>query len=985
MILSRVQTDKAFNYNTSTREGKYMKNHLLRLCKTAMRLPHRLRRRSALSGTACALAALTVITGAGVSTLAFPSRAQAVEHAAGIQFATAYVGQFRTERDRKTVYCVELYRPVPRGLRELEPQNLTTLPAFTGAEQPISQPAMAGEGLRHLNYVLTKYGSTTDNREAAAVQLAIWKIRAAGLASTHLSNIEREIRDGKEAAVIQRANRMVSEAEHRDYDTVGSHATSPAITMHTPYEGTIRLKANTETVKLQNAVFQKTGSASITFSGGLKTDQTLKIRAQEPTSSDGWKRFFEIKAAGTYRYSILSRTVTVYSPPGNAQRLISVPREKSEIKRKPFQTKTTVDTKWKPVLHTKTPVKRVKKGETFSDTVTFAVADTGAPWRHAYKDGKQAFAQITARGTMYGPYLSDPAKNPAQKAPEGSPVAATAQVTTDPTHGPQTLSVKTSQVSRESGYYTWQWVIDAQDQTTEVRSPRGGEPALPANYRYEDGFGVVTESQYTDMAVNLDTRLSKTEVALAGSINDTVTVSLAGKGGWLQGADGSRIPVVLRGTLYTTQEKPIQQQNVPENAKKIYEFKQVTVSGPDERTVTEPFRVPLDTSGYITAVWCVDEQDQPEALRGLVEETCDEFGVPAETARVLRPSVTTQAQKDATVFTNIHDSATVSGRLPEAQSRILFSAYLLPEVGAPQYSDTWKPLREGADQKVRTWSSEQLDSSDTCALQPVAHTGPVAVARVGDYRSPEVVSRSVGTVYWVETLQAKLERKPPSGIDLNDARGSQSTDEWVTIAEGQCGLPNETTSIHPPKVSTTAVKSAQPGNDISDVAHIEGPLNSIDGGSWQVSFEAYSVSDSEAARLQKTDGDLANACTPPRRVWRSSKPKDVSKPGELKSESFRVSQKHIGRILWVEHLLYTDDAGATQDMHQGTCGAENEITTVADKSGVNPPVAPRAANALAKTSGLPPAWPLIALSAVAMIACAVILLSKRNRKDKEPE
>lgn len=44
----------------------------------------------------------------------------------------------------------------------------------------ISYPALRGDGLAELNYLLAKYGSTNNNDQAAAVGLAVWKVRVPG-------------------------------------------------------------------------------------------------------------------------------------------------------------------------------------------------------------------------------------------------------------------------------------------------------------------------------------------------------------------------------------------------------------------------------------------------------------------------------------------------------------------------------------------------------------------------------------------------------------------------------------------------------------------------------------------------------------------------------------------------------------------------------------------------------------------------------------
>lgn len=175
--------------------------------------------------------------------------------------------------------------------------------------------------------------------------------------------------------------------------------------------------------------------------------------------------------------------------------------------------------------------------------------------------------------------------------------------------------------------------------------------------------------------------------------------------------------------------------------------------------------------------WCVLQEDQPVEHRALVQDWCDDYGVPEETAEVLQPSVRTQAQPAATAGDNIRDTAFIEGPIPH-QSSVEFTAFLKPEVGQPKFDSDWKQVVGGA-----VWSQQEIEEmgDDWCRAQPVATTERVDVHEEGLVHSPAVKTQSTGTIYWVEKLFA---------VD-------PITSEEELIHEGECGLVNESTVIYP--------------------------------------------------------------------------------------------------------------------------------------------------------------------------------------------
>ena len=438
---------------------------------------------------------LTLLLAGGVFPPVQPQPAHAVSDGAGRHFGNVFIGNYYTNRDNTLVYCIELSRR-PLYAMEHEPQNITTLPGFASENVGVDHEPMSGEPVRHMNYLIAQHGATKDDDKAVSVALAIWKIRAGEKEAVVMKRFEDLIRAEGRADLIHDADRLVTEARNFNYDTQYERPDAPVIQMSDAYHGTVKVSKNTQRVTLNNAVFADTGEASRSFGDGIAHDTSFTIVGQPPLGAEDSSpsREYTVSIEGTYRYPVTSKTATVYFVDNDQQTTMSKPRVKYEWRSGSFEANTTVDTVWKPELRTETPVKKVPKGSTFSDTVSFDVAADSNPWHHGYSaTGDKRFTSITATGTLYGPFLSDPALNPSPEPPKGAPVAATATVTTNPKQGAQTVAVETEEVSRETGYYTWQWVIENQPE----------EAALPSNYRYADGFGVATEGQFTDMELSI--------------------------------------------------------------------------------------------------------------------------------------------------------------------------------------------------------------------------------------------------------------------------------------------------------------------------------------------------------------------------------------------------------------------------------------------------------------------------------------------------
>ena len=289
-----------------------------------------------------------------------------------------------------------------------------------------------------------------------------------------------------------------------------------------------------------------------------------------------------------------------------------------------------IDTEFSPVLSTQVVERWLPRESTpFADRVTLSVGEDSAPWAQRDNgEGGYTFAPIVANGVVYGPFnrpqtLSD-------SVPVGAPIAGTARLVAD--RGPGSYEVTSAHVPDESGYYYWVWEVAETTQLPEVRSAQ----LLAADYRFTDEFGLVEEGHVTATRLRWATELLSNEVKIEQlHVTDRLTVTLHG-GAWLRDETGARIPARIRLSVYGSSQMPRQQSEVPAGAPEIARGF-VEVNAPNRTVTSDPIVLPEGTRGWVTIRACLVAEDQQEEWRGYVEEWCDDYGVPAETARIVVP------------------------------------------------------------------------------------------------------------------------------------------------------------------------------------------------------------------------------------------------------------------------------------------------------------------------------------------------------------
>lgn len=698
----------------------------------------------------------------------------------------------------KFAYCVEPW--VRSG---------ASVPEFVGSDaipgnssDGVSVAATTGVPLRQISFLITRYGQTNDNVQAAAVALAIWEIRGAeGRGNAGYAAEIAKVHQSVGPAVVSLAQQLRDEAAAWTAGLaagVSSDTPGVSVVAGQPYRGTVSVPLGTLSLSIENGVFSD-GSTTRSWGGTGAPPGTSLTWEGLPPQSGGWDRYYRVSFAGSY----LEIPASVQWGDGNGWQS-AVQGEEPKVK--PLRAAyADVDTTWAPVVSSVVTSKFVSVGERYSDDVIFAAAPESpgisGTWRwRVSESGGREWMPIRARVTAYGPYLSDPALNPSPEAPVGAPVAATASFTTESTRDqstPQQYSFVFDEQITEQGYYTYKWDIDANDQAPEITGEDCVQPnaetgcrVLPKNYFHSDGFGTAGETQVGKMDQGFSTKLSAHEIGLNETFTDTIT--LPEMQNWLRDDAGNRMPLTLTGTAYlATGVELAQSVEVAPDAVALATVRVTSDPGQNgQQLVSEPIRVPVATSReftHVTMRWCVVDEDQEPRARGFWTERCDDFGMPEESARIAHPQVRTEANPSALIEAPITDTAIVNGRVPDG-SELVFELFKKPAAGDPKRDAQGEPAES-------VWTQADIDAlagAPLCTEQNrVARTEAVQVtAGLGEdarYTSPEVRVADAGTYWWIESLMH---------------RDDESGEETVLLA-GLCGLANETTTVTEPQAPET--------------------------------------------------------------------------------------------------------------------------------------------------------------------------------------
>ena len=841
--------------------------------------------------------------------------AHAASFSYGIFDSGYFLGAYAVDPGGHLAYCVEPGGETPFDVQQPVQNGTTVLRGYWTKNrehyvQPYSDPA----GLRQMAYIMNTYGKhlgdvVNPDEEAAAVNLAVWMIRAEQ--DTWLQQNVIAQRKALGGAWVTRAEQLVAEAEQRAVAPPTTAAPqTPRVEGASAGRGTLMVHAGTTTVSVERGVFSDPGTSAVQLSADRTTAtvtdgaaHTLDWEAhpsRTSTRNDGP----QFRASWARSGSGWPASLNVYPPSEDmADQLLAMGEPQQVSVGGGWDIAGPVSLPFAPTITTEVETVQLHPGDSYGDRVTFGVADD-IPWSRYLENGEWQYRSVVAQGTLYGPMKARPVQ--AQEVPTNPqiPVAATASIIAD--RGPGTYEVQVrGDEADEVGFYTWVWEIDAAEQGPDIQT---GEPDgwhIAADYRFQDEFGIPGETHVRPMRPTIHTELADRTLPLGGSTIDRVDLQLQ-EGAWLE-QDGARIPMTVRSTVYATDGQPERQQAAPEDARVLASQTTVVDHPVRARELTFDIDVPFRETGGVTIQTCVLADDQPAGLRDAIAEVCDDWGIPEESAVIVTPEVVTQAQPDAAVRGDMMDTAIVSGALPNSpRIEIGFTAYLRPEAGTPKFDSEWQPMLND-DGTPQVWTAEEVESA-ACEAQPVAMTERVAVTELGAVNSPSVRAESAGTVYWVEELFAE----------------DPETGDEITLHRGECGLPEETTEVMLPQVHTVATPEAHPGDEIFDTAHVSGALSDRDEIEYEVTFEAFH------RPTGVTDTPDPDLCTAETLVWTSSEGSPVTAPGEVESERWRIPEELRGEILWIETLWVIEAAAedSRAQLHRGECGAEHEVTRI---------------------------------------------------------
>ncbi|WP_449280553.1 hypothetical protein [Leucobacter sp.] len=932
--------------------------------------------------------------------------AHAASEGIGYWSGGAFLGAYDTGVDGRQAYCADLHADPPYG-NTAGPERITSL------------DSLSRQQLAEMNYVLDRWGQSSNANVTAAVALYVWSVASPGMYNSHgMSGDDYYVAI---APASERGTILAHLATMRQQATVNA-VTDPSlsltVSMADQYTGTLTVTAHPASL---------TGSAALTsalFADGAST-RNLAVGTHPITGipADGVPSY-RIGASMTVPAAGYGAALDLYATPGKQRLIAAVAGSSTSLSA--LAQSPVIDLDFQPEITTQVASRYVAEGDAFVDGLTVTVSK--GTWIHL--DG--APIEVTATGTLYGPFDEQPAE--ADTPPAGAPVVGTETVTLT---GAGSYTSPGTIVAPESGFYTWVWAID---------KDAHGQNAKYLTESFTDRFGQVAE---TSVVPFQPVAISEADQRLAvpgNALTDTITVS-SSNGAWLK-QDGAHIPVVFEGTVYQVPGTlpPTQSAAIDSNAVPLGTIT-VTADGPGVYT-SPPVVAP--SGGFVTWVWEVKKATQPEWVRDyLAADWQDDYGITVETTSVRWPITVTSLMREYNVHPGgrAFDVVTVTGfpanhgdftgdgywnaDLDELRHTVygpfamdteltddldLITAPVLAELTTPARNGVYKlgytdddkivPTEPGfyvlvttfeGDDRVQPFQSSPADVLERFYVPQANTEVPVSVitqatpaALVGEPFSDTALVQGtaipdgaylVFRAYGPHPAEAEPVCETPfyvsdeipvtqagiyhSGTTTVSAPGNVYWIESLydadgdVLAEGSCGAPGETTVIteQPEElgVKTNAVPSVMLGEPAHDVATVTGTVP--DGA--RLVFESY---------RQHTDEAL---CTADELVFTSAMI-DLTGPGEYTSDEVVLDQ--VGTYYWVETVIDTDGL----ILHRGLCGAPDETTTVTPVPETpEEPGTPGTPGELAQTGG-GGWWPLgLAGGLIAAATGAVLLFGRR--------
>ncbi len=797
---------------------------------------------SALRRIARVLLAVLMLAG---SVVLGASPAHAASEGVGYWSGGSFLGAYDTGVDGRQTYCADLDAPAPYG-NTSGPATVTSL------------DSLSRQQLAELNYVLDRWGQSGDANTTAAVALYVWSVTSPGRYNSHgMSGDDYYV---ARAPASERGTILANLATMRQQaasNAVTDPSLSLTLSMSDQYAGTLTVAAHPASL---------TGPASLTngvFADGSST-RTLGVGTHPVTGTpaDGVPSY-RVGASMSVPAAGYGAAVDLYSTPGSQRLLAAVAGSSTALSAQAQSPVIELD--FQPEITTQVASRYVAEGDAFVDGLTVTV--TKGTWIHL--DG--APIEVTATGTLYGPFDEQPAE--ADSPPAGAPVAGVEMVTLT---GAGSYTSPGTIIAPESGFYTWVWAID---------KDAHGAHAKYLTDSFTDRYGQVAETAvvpFQPVAVSeADQRLAVPGDALT----DTITVS-SSNGSWLK-RDGAHTPVVFEGTAYQVPGTlpPARNGAIDSDAVPLGT---VTVTADGPGVYTSP-AVVAPTGGFMTWVWEVNKSTQPEWVRDyLADDWADEYGIPVETTSVRWPVTTTSLMREYNVHPGgrAFDVVTVTG-FPDNHGDFTDDGYWGADVDELRHT-VYGPFA------TDTELTDDLNLAAAPVLTELTTPARNGVYKLGYTDADKIVPTEPGYYVLVTTF---------AGDDRVQPYQSSPADVLERFYVPPAGVEV------PVSVITQATAEAFVGEPFEDTALVQG--TQIPDGAYLV-FRAYGPHPTEAGAVCE-EAFFVSAEIP------------VTQAGVYRSGT--TSTDAAGSVYWVETLY---DAGGDV-IAEGACGAPGETTVIREQ------------------------------------------------------
>lgn len=433
--------------------------------------------------TSFIIAAITLISTMTVLALGAVSAQASIPIGPGYQIPNPYrdsiIGGYRAP-DGNILYCLEWGKESPTGPND----------TFDSVQSTNSYAGWSHLEIARVNYLISTWGQTNDNNQAAAVQMAIW-MRHPGTGDPFFAEhrfVKATIRDAAvRAAITQRAQEMNAEADtFTPYvrAAIGQITLTP--TADDPLAGVLRvtgIPANTTgTLQLSGGLFELNQASSV---AGVRNGDELRYR--------GALRDDEF---GQHRFGVTSTFITPGSPGDevviwkNGDSFQDLGEHSSYIPDFEYSlsAEVVVPVTFAPTLTTVAAQSVSVLGEGLVDTIEVNLADSGEPWRQL-SDG--SYLPVDAWCQAYGPLKEQPQTR--QEVPADAPKfgeRVLVQIGGGPEDPLKTLyRAEFVEIPKKAGFYTFVCGFSGATQTTTEASA-----SLPKEYSFQHEFGLPEET-----------------------------------------------------------------------------------------------------------------------------------------------------------------------------------------------------------------------------------------------------------------------------------------------------------------------------------------------------------------------------------------------------------------------------------------------------------------------------------------------------------